>query len=201
MYVLDTAMLQAPPALSDDRAGWRCPRRLMAGSTAGSCSREADARGTGTTVFRAGRPPQLAVMAGLARGDDAYDLMVASASCHVPGQFSPDRALIELAVTALDLVLLPAPSRWSTSGCGRDLPEVTFRGRVEHHHSQYALYAAARMRGGLQPDLLGVAGWWETPLWQYAVVVYTLVAGERLTAPVEEIARRVAARHGLQLAA
>jgi hypothetical protein len=42
-------------------------------------------------------------------------------------------------------------------------PEVTFRGCVEHRNSQYALYAAACMRGGLQPDLLSDAGWWQTP--------------------------------------
>jgi hypothetical protein len=81
---------------------------------------------------------------------------------------------------------------------------VTFRGRVEHRNSQYALYAAASMRGGLQPDLLSDAGWWQTPLWQYAVyavVVYSRAAGERLTVPVEEIARRIAARHNLELAA
>ena len=60
------------------------------------------------------------------------------------------------------------------------------------------------MRGGLRPDLLSDAGWWQTPLWQdavYAVVVYSRAAAERLTVPVEEIARRVAARHGLELTA
>jgi hypothetical protein len=82
------------------------------------------------------------------------------------------------------------------------LPEVTFRGRVEHRNSQYALYAAACMRGGLQPDLLSDAGWWETPLWQYAVfavVIYSRAAAERLTVPLEEIARRIAAGHDLGL--
>src|SRR3954462_6604499 len=34
----------------------------------------------------------------------------------------------------------------------RYLPEVTFRGRVEHRNSQYAIYAAACMPGGPQPD-------------------------------------------------
>ena len=32
-----------------------------------------------------------------------------------------------------------------------------------------ALYAAASMRGGLEPDLLNDAGWWNTRLWIYAV--------------------------------
>lgn len=45
-------------------------------------------------------------------------------------------------------------------------------------------------------------GWWQTPLWQYAVyavVIYSRAAGERLAAPVDDIARRIAARHGLEL--
>jgi hypothetical protein len=70
--------------------------------------------------------------------------------------------------------------------------------------SQYALYTAACMRGGLRPGLLSDAGWWQTPLWQYAafaVVVYSGVATERLAMPVEEFARRIAARHGLELTA
>ena len=44
----------------------------------------------------------------------------------------------------------------------------------------------------------------KTPLWQYAVyavVVYSRAAAERLTIPVDEIARRIAARHGLELTA
>jgi hypothetical protein len=81
-------------------------------------------------------------------------------------------------------------------------PEVTFRGCVEHRNSQYALYAAACMRGGLQPDLLSDAGWWQTPLWQYAVfavVIYSRAAAERCTVPVEEVARRIAVGQDLEL--
>ncbi len=38
------------------------------------------------------------------------------------------------------------------------------------------------MRGGLQPDLLSNAGWWQTRLWQFAVfavVLFGWVAAER----------------------
>jgi hypothetical protein len=69
--------------------------------------------------------------------------------------------------------------------------------RVERRNSQYALYVAACMRGGLQPDLLSNAGWWQTPLWQYsvfAVVIYSRAAPERLAVSIEEVARRIAAR-------
>ncbi len=79
---------------------------------------------------------------------------------------------------------------------------MTSRDRVERRNSQYAVYAAACMRGGLQPDLLSDAGWWQTPLWQYAVsavVIYSRAAAERLTVPVDEVARQVAARHRLKL--
>ena len=151
------------------------------------------------------RRAQVAVLSGLATGDDVYDLMAAAAPSHVPGCFTPDVALLGLAVTALDLAC-PAgaePLKYEALR-ERYLPEVTFRGRVEHRNSQYAVYAAACMRGGLQPDLLSDAGWWQTPLWQYAVsavVIYSRAAAERLAVPVEGIARRIAARHGLELTA
>src|SRR4051794_2547644 len=57
---------------------------------------------------------------------------------------------------------------------------------MEHRNSQYALYAAACVRGGLQPDLLSDAGWWQTPLWQdavYAVVIYSRAAARAPRGP------------------
>jgi hypothetical protein len=132
--------------------------------------------------------------------------MAAAAPSHLPGWFTPDVTLLELAVSALDLACPAGAEPLEYEGLReRYPPEVTFRGRVEHRNSQYALYAAAAcMRGGLQPDLLSDAGWWQTPLWQYAfyaVVIYSRGAAERLAVSVEEIARRIAARHGLALSA
>ena len=145
------------------------------------------------------------MLSGLATGDDVYDLMAAAAPSHVPGWFTPDVALLELAGTALDLACPAGAEPLVYEGLReRYLPEVTFRGRVDHRNSQYALYAAVRMRGGLQPDLVNDAGWWQTPLWQYAVfalVIYSRAAAERLAVPVEDIARRIASRHGLELTA
>ncbi|MGY1758714.1 MULTISPECIES: hypothetical protein [unclassified Geodermatophilus] len=54
---------------------------------------------------------------------------------------------------------------------------------------------------GPRAGLLGDAGWWQTPLWRWAahaVVIHRWVAAERLALPVEETARRVAGRHGLE---
>jgi hypothetical protein len=148
---------------------------------------------------------QVAVRSGLVAGDDVYDLMAAAAASHVSGWFTPGVALLELAVTALDLACPAGVEPLVYEGLReRYLPEVTIRGRVEHHNRQYALYAAACMRDGLQPDVLSDAGWWQTPLWQYAVyavVIHSRVAAERLAVPVAEAARRIAARHGLELTA
>jgi len=149
------------------------------------------------------RDAQGAVISALARGGDAFDILAAVAPAALAHRFMPDVALLELAVTALDLACPPGAEPLEYDGLReRYLPEVTFRGRVEHRNSQYALYAAACMRGGLQPDLLSDAGWWQTPLWQYAlyaVVIYSRAAAERLAVPVAEVTRRIAARRGLEL--
>src|SRR4051794_5641885 len=86
--------------------------------------------------------------------------MAAAALSPVSGRFTPDVALLELAVTALHIACPAGAEPLEYEGLReRYLPEVAFRGRVEHRNSQYALYAAACMRGGLQPDLPRDAGW------------------------------------------
>jgi hypothetical protein len=96
------------------------------------------------------------VLSGLAAGDDVYDLMAAAAPSHVPGWFTPDVALLESAVTALDLAYPAGAEPLEYEGLREHyLPEVTIRGRVEHRNSQYAVYA---------------------------VVIYSRAAAERLTA-------------------
>ena len=130
------------------------------------------------------RRAQVVALSGLSQGRDAVDIVAAISPTDVPGRFTPDVALLELAVTALDLACSAAAQPLEYEGLReRHLPEITFRGRVEHRNSQYALYAAACMRGGLKPDLFSDAGWWQSPLWQYAlyaVVVYSRAAADRL---------------------
>jgi hypothetical protein len=58
------------------------------------------------------------------------------------------------------------------------------------------------MRCCLQPDLLNDAGWWQSPLWTYAlftVAIYGRAAARRLGVPLEEVAQRIAVRHGIEL--
>lgn len=97
---------------------------------------------------------QVAVLTGLLHGDDIDALVAAVAPAAVRGWFTPDVAILELAVTALDLASRAGPAPLEYEGIREEyLPETEFRGRVEHRISQYALYAAACMRGGLPPDL------------------------------------------------
>lgn len=149
------------------------------------------------------RRAQVELLTRLTRGEDVADLVAALAHHHLPGHFTPDVALLELAVTALDLACPLRAEPLEFEGLReRYLPEATFGSRVEQCNSQYALYPAASMRGGLQPDLLHDAGWWQTPLWHYAayaVVVYSRAAAERLAVPLDDVARQIAARHHLDV--
>ena len=104
------------------------------------------------------RQAQLAVLAAMVRGQDLDGLTAAVAPSEVPHWFTPDVAILELAVTALELATPAGTDRLVYEGLReRYLPEVQFRGRTEHRSSQYALYAAAAMRGGVEPDLLNDA--------------------------------------------
>lgn len=51
----------------------------------------------------------------------------------------------------------------------RFLPDCAFRGR-ERRKLQFAVLAAAALRGGTEPDLLEEVAWWQTgDFWQYAL--------------------------------
>jgi hypothetical protein len=129
------------------------------------------------------RRAQVGVLSGLAAGDDVVDLMAAAAPSHVSGWFTPDVALLEIAVTALDIGSPSGAQPLEYDGLReRYLPEVTFRGRVEHGNSQYALHAAASMRGGLHPDLLSDAGWWQTRCGSTPSTPSSSTAGRRQSA-------------------
>jgi hypothetical protein len=61
---------------------------------------------------------QVAVLSGLAAGDDVYHLTAAAAPSHVPCWFTPDVALLELAVMALDLACPAGAEPLESRGCG-----------------------------------------------------------------------------------
>ena len=53
----------------------------------------------------------------MAAGDDVNTLIAAAAPSHVPGWFTPDVALLELAVTALDLACPAGAEPLEYEGC------------------------------------------------------------------------------------
>ena len=69
----------------------------------------------------------------------------------------------------------------------RFLPDCAFRGR-ERRKLQFAVLAAAALRGGTEPDLLEEVAWWQTgDFWQYAlfaVVACIRAAASRAGVPM-----------------
>ncbi len=147
---------------------------------------------------------QSAALEALTRADDVDDVVSAVAPFEVRGTFTPDAAMLELAVDALDLADVPGADLLEYEGLReRYLPEIEFRGRVEHRNSQWAIYAAACLHGGLEPDFGGDTGWWRAPLWIYtcyALTLFSRAAAERLNITVPDVARQIAQRHGIELA-
>jgi hypothetical protein len=116
-----------------------------------------------------------------------------------------ERVLLEVAADALEEGGISREQPVDYEGIReRYLPERQFRGRTEHHRSHYALCAAAMIRAGVTPDLLGEVSWWDTNdvwVWSlYALLIYARVAAERTGEPVVVICQRLAGRHGVELA-
>jgi hypothetical protein len=150
------------------------------------------------------RKAQVRVLSSLAAGeDDVFELMGAIAPFDVRHHFTPDVALLEVAATALGLACPPGSDPLEYEGLtDRYLPDQMLTGRTLRQRTQYAVYAAACMRGGLLPDLLREAGGWEPHLWTYAVsalVLYTRAAADRRGQTVPDIAIAIAQERGLEL--
>jgi hypothetical protein len=85
--------------------------------------------------------------------------------------FSPDVAMLEVAVAALDVAGVDRDNMLPTRLADRYLPEVTFKNRRQmQERVRFALYAATAMRSGLELDLVGDTYWWQDDrLWRYAL--------------------------------
>ena len=81
----------------------------------------------------------------------------------------------------------------------RFLPECAFGGR-QNNKLQFAILAAAALRGGTEPDLLDEVAWWQTDdFWQYALyaaVGYIRAAAGRAGVPVRQVCQELAQREG-----
>lgn len=144
------------------------------------------------------------VLAALAAGLDRDPVVDELAALHIRHDTFPAEELLELASDAI-----------GESGATSDdpidfekirerfLPEHRFSGKNQHYKSKYAITAAAMIHGGVYPDLLDDAAWWQTDdLWVYsffALLIFVRAAADRTARSVEEVALSIADRRMVHL--
>jgi hypothetical protein len=144
------------------------------------------------------------VLTGLASGEDFDSIIQKLGDLHVPHDTFPAEELLELASDAIAESGSTAADPIEFEKIREQyLPEHKFSGKNPHYKSKYALSAAAMIRGGVYPDLLDDAAWWQTDdLWLYsffAFVIFIRAAGARTGRSVEEIAVSIAERRMVRL--
>ncbi len=132
---------------------------------------------------------------GLARDTGIGELITELAPLHPRHNTFPGEVFLRLAADALDWCGASQEDPVPLEGIReRFLPECTFRGR-ENHKLQFAVLAAAALRGGAEPDLLDEVAWWQTDdFWQFAVfaaVAYIRVAAGRAGVPVPQVCQEL----------
>jgi len=141
-------------------------------------------------------------IAGLAYGEQAEELLSKLGVLHIRYNTFPAEELLELASNAIEESGATPADPIDCEGIReRFLPDHPFSGKTQHYKSKYAISAAAMIHGGVYPDLLDDAAWWEADdLWVYsffAFLLYMRVAAERSVRSVEEVARSIADRRGV----
>ena len=144
------------------------------------------------------------LLGGLARDSDVFELVGELAPLHPRNNTFPGEVFLHVAVDALDWCGASRADPLALEGMReRFLPECAFRGR-QNKKLQFAILAAAALRGGTEPDLLDEVAWWQTDdFWQYALyaaVAYIRAAASRAGAPVRQVCQELAQRNGPQLA-
>ena len=141
-------------------------------------------------------------LTGLASGVPSEEILSKLGALHIRHNTFPAEELLELASDAIEESgVTPADPIDCEGVRERFLADYPFSGKTQHHKSKYAISAAAMIHGGVYPDLLDDAAWWEADdLWVYsflAFLLYVRVAAERSGRPVEEVARSIADRRGV----
>ncbi len=131
-----------------------------------------------------------ALLDGLARGADIFEVLNGLASLHPRNDTFPGEVFLHLAADALDWCGASRAEPLPLEGLReRFLPEAAFRGR-QNAKLQYAVLAAAAVHGGADPDLLDeVASWQADDFWQYAMyaaVAFIRAAASRAGVPVRQ---------------
>jgi hypothetical protein len=136
----------------------------------------------------------------LARGTEVAELVGELAPLHPRDNTFPGEVFLGVAVDVLDWCGASRADPLALEGMReRFLPECAFRGR-QNKKLQFAILAAAALRGGTEPDLLDEVAWWQTDdFWQYALyaaVAYIRAAAGRVGVPVRQVCQELAQRDG-----
>jgi len=141
-------------------------------------------------------------LTGLASGVPSEEILSKLGALHIRHNTFPAEELLELASDAIEESgVTPADPIDCEGVRERFLADYPFSGKTQHHKSKYAISAAAMIHGGVYPDLLDDAAWWEADdLWVYsffAFLLYVRVAAERTGPSVEQVARSIADRRAV----
>lgn len=145
-------------------------------------------------------------LSGFAQGIDLGSMLRTLEPFHPRNDTFPGEVLMRLAADALQEagVSRQDPVEYHQIR-ERYLPEIEFRSRSDHLKSHYAFRAVAMTHGGVTPDLLDDASWWQADdFWifsTYALLAYLRLAATRRNEPVADLCRRLAQRHAIDLAA
>ncbi len=143
-------------------------------------------------------------LGGLTSGQDFDAVLDKFAVLHIRHNTFPAEELLELASDAIDESGATTADPIDFERIReRFLPEHRFSGKNQHYKSKYAISAAAMIHGGVYPDLLDDAAWWQTDdLWLYsffALLIFVRAAAERTGRSVEEVASSIADRRLVRL--
>ncbi len=137
---------------------------------------------------------------GIAADTELSVLVSEVATLHPRGNTFPGEVFLQVAADALAWCGASRADPLALEGLReRFLPGCAFRGR-QNKKLQFAVLAAAALRGGAQPDLLDEVIWWQTDdFWEYALyaaVAYIRAAAGRAGVPVRQVCQVLAERAG-----
>jgi hypothetical protein len=141
-----------------------------------------------------------ALLDGLARDAGIFEILSGLAPLHPRNDTFPGEVFLHLAADALEWCGASRAEPLPLEGLReRFLPECAFRGR-QNAKLQYAVLAAAAVRGGTEPDLLDEVAWWQADdFWQYAMyaaVAYIRAAASRAGVSVRQACQDLNERPG-----
>jgi hypothetical protein len=133
---------------------------------------------------------------GLARETGIFELLGELEPLHPRNDTFPGEVFLHLAADALEWCGASRAGPLALEGIReRFLPECRFRGR-QNRKLQYAVLAAAAIRGGTEPDLLDEVAWWQTDdFWEYALlaaIACIRAAASRADGPIAQACQGLA---------